>query len=61
MSRYRVIARGSRRPVWEVQAPSKKSALDKVAAATRLPRHVLVATFVASPETPRPRFPEGDE
>ena len=60
-SRYRVTARGSRRPVWEIDAPSRKSALDRVAAATRMPRHCLVATFVPTPEAPRPRYPEDDE
>lgn len=52
MSRYRVTARGSRRPVWEIDAPSRKSALDRVAAATRMPRHCLVATFVAAHAAP---------
>ncbi len=62
MSRlYAVRARGSHRPTWLVKAPSRKSALDKAAAVTRMPRHCLVATFVPSPETPRPRFPEDDE
>lgn len=62
MSRvYEVRARGSRVPVWSAKAPSRKSALDKVAKATRLPRHCLVAAFVATPADPRPRFPEDDE
>lgn len=61
MSRYEVKARGSRLPVWSVKAPSRKAALDKVAKATNMPRHCLVAAFVPTPEAPRPRFPEDDE
>ena len=61
MSRYRVTARGARRPVWEIDAPSRKSALDRVAKATRMPRHCLVATFVPNGTDPRPRYPEDDE
>ena len=52
MSRYRVTARGARRPVWEIDAPARKSALDRVAAATRMPRHCLVATFVPNHAAP---------
>lgn len=59
--RYEVKARGSHHPVWSVAAPSRKAALDKVAKATHMPRHCLVADFVATSDDPRPRFPEDDE
>lgn len=62
MSRcYEVKARGSHYPVWMVRAPSRKSALDKAAAVTRMPRHTLWAEYVTGTNDPRPRFPEDDE
>lgn len=57
---YCVRARSSFRPVWEVVAESQKQALDIVAAATCMPRHCLIATFVSGGKE-RPKYPEDNE
>ncbi len=42
-ARYRVKARGSHKPVWEVEAATEAQARERVALATRLPLHTLTA------------------
>ena len=50
LTRFRVKARGSHKPVWETFAADETQARERVAPATRLPLHTLAASRITAAE-----------